>query len=379
MSVYQQGTAVNIVETFWTVDPLTEVTTPTDPASVVFQIEAPDGTITAYTFGVDGNVSNPNVGVYVCLVGPFAEPGTYLYEVTGSGGGVDVTNPYSFEILPGGILSPETELPVFGPCQPWTNGEAIVACGPDLGIGSDVWKLEDAAADASAILYELSGRLYPGLCTRTVRPCLGRCSCWTLGAGAWVAAWGDWFYGGLDRWEGHHGCPPTSTVKLAGSVRQIEVVKIGGTPLAYLDVDGNPNWRVDNRRDLVRLDSPVSGPRWWPGCQNRSLNDDQPGTFSVKYTWGIDVPTLGKMAAAELARELWKACAPGGEGECVLPDNVTQVVRAGLTYDRVKQTAEILRAGSTGLQILDSFIATVNPKKASRRPAVWSPDVRYAR
>lgn len=375
MNSFEHGSPINIVQRFYAVDPLTEESTLADPADVQFEVDDPEGATTTYEFGVDANVTQVSTGVWLLALDPPLILGVYVYRAEGSGGDTGpVTDSGSFEIVSDREAAETGGVPIFGPCQPWADGEAVVACGADLGVGTDVWRLDDAAHDASVILFEISGRQFPGVCTKTVRPCADRTTCWHDGLQAY-----SW-WGTDSTWRSEAGsrlcgCHRPSQVKLSGyPVRRITEVKIDGDVLAHLDDDSNPNWRLDKNRFLTRMDSP--GPpvqrRFWPGCQNTSLNDTEAGTFSVSYEWGVEPPTLGRQAAAQLARELWLACSTG---ECKLPTKVTKIVRQGVTIERASSLAAMLRQGSTGLQVLDAFIATVNPHGVRRRPAVFSPDV----
>jgi hypothetical protein len=239
--------------------------------------------------------------------------------------------------------------------------------------------LSEVAVEASMLLFEASGRQFPGLCERTVRPCRDRCSCWNRSIPGDVALPSFGYYGGLGWGFGHTaagawcGCQPLSRVKLAGyPARAITEVRIDGVALDELDTDGNPNWRLDGWRWLTRMSDPAqpSLARRWPGCQNLALDDDQPGTFSITYQYGNSPPPLGVAAASELAGELYNAC---NGGDCRLPASVTRVVREGVTIDRVNALAALLREGASGIPLVDAFIAAY-PVKGTRRPAVWSPD-----
>ncbi len=252
---------------------------------------------------------------------------------------------------------------------------------------------------ASSLMWAMSGRQFPGVCERTVRPCNTSCGCWGAGNLGWGGAlyWGSiggWWGGGYGvgpYWVNDYaqtwGCAPISEVRLSGyPVREILSVKIDGVDMPQINTDtGALNWRLDDRTTLVRMWAPGDGnpgtetPQWWPGCQNVALDDDQPGTFAVTYTWGADVPILGQMAAAQLARELWKAL-PANGGTCALPTKATKIVRQGITVERITPLATLLRTGATGLQFVDAFIAEVNPIGMIRRPLVWTPDdQQYAR
>lgn len=390
---YQRGTAINLVQDFWTVDPITQIATPANPTTVTFTILAPDNTEVSYVFGVDGNVTIPAVGKFVCALSPQLPPGTYRYRCDGTGA-VEASSENSFDVIESGVLTPvDPGVPITGPCSSWVNGDDVAACGTNLVTATEHWRLDDVAYQASSLLYALSGRQFPGVCTRTVRPCQAGCShfgSFGFGTGSWWwGAIGGWWGGGIGvgpYWvndDGYTcGCGSTSSVRLSGyPVREILQVLIDGVTLPEFDpLTGARNWRLDYRTDLIRMWNPGGQnpvPQWWPNCQQLSLDDDQPGTFSVKYQWGADVPISGRMAAAQLARELWLAC--NGQ-QCKLPTKVTKVVRTGITMERIVPIAQMLRSGSTGIQLVDSFMAEFNPNAMRRRSLVWSPDdQQYAR
>lgn len=382
---YLRGTPITLVEQFWTVDPLTQQETPTDPTSVTFTVLAPDNTEKVFSWPGDPAVTNPQVGTLVCAIpNPPLPAGEYRYRVEATGAVVAVRED-TFTIVESGVLDPvDSTVAQPGPCSSWIDGEAVARYDPSLGVGSATWDLDDVATVASGLMYELSGRQFPGVCRRTVRPCRQTCGCWGgpafgLGPFYWSSsavagyAWGWWNESG----GGGCGCGTESYIRLAGyPVREILEVKIDGV------VIDSSQYRLDQRRFLIRLADLTTSPptdRFWPACQDLSLPDTVAGTSSVTYTWGADVPLLGQWAAAQLAAELWKA-SPAHQGECRLPTKVTKIARAGITMDRLLSTADLLRAGGTGLQFVDAFIAQVNPKRLRRRSAVWTPDVpRFAR
>lgn len=264
--------------------------------------------------------------------------------------------------------------PVPGPAVPWIDADDVLKWQPDVSENpDDLPLLETAALVASGLMFELSGRQFPGEAERAVRPARQQCGCF----GSMASGYGMWQWSGAApygwAWTNECGdklgCGPMSKVRLAGyPITEVTEVKIGGV---VLDPSG---YRLDNRRDLIRMADP--GPpavdQFWPSCQNMALADDQPGTFSVAYKWGIGPPESGKAAACQLAAELYAAFA-GNESK--LPSGVTQVVRQGITINRVVPTADLLREGTTGLELVDFFIAEANPTKAGRRSAVYSPDL----
>ncbi len=272
----------------------------------------------------------------------------------------------------------------YGPCQPWIDGAAVAEYDPNLGVGSDTHLLDGVADAASQLLFELSGRQYPGSCERVVRPCRQACSCWgetSAGLAPWFWSTMPWTSGGAAGlgWGWYNdcgdtcGCGTASYIRLAGvPVTSVTEILIGG------EVVDPSTYRLDGQ-NIIRLadlstDPPT--PEWWPVCQDLSLPPTEPGTYQVTYEWGIAPSLLGQMAAAQLAAELWKA-SPANQGECRLPQRVTRVVRQGITFDKIVSTADLLRSGMTGLQLVDSFLSMVNPQKARMRSAVFSPDQGY--
>ncbi len=268
--------------------------------------------------------------------------------------------------------------PVLGPAVSWLTADDVASCcGIDIAtVGPSL--LDTVAIEASMALYEISGRQFTGLCERTVRPCADRCGCWggtVASSGMWQ--WASYPYGGWSWWNecgDKCGCRPLSKVRLSGyPVREILEVKIDG---AVVDPAG---YRLDGWRDLVRLDDPAdpTNPRRWPGCQTLSLNDDQPGTFSVSYAFGVDPPELGRQAAAQIACQLFAACQ--GQ-ECQLPAGVARVVRQGIEIERGLLANWFDKTKATGLVAVDLFLASYSATRGRRRPSVWSPDVQsYAR
>lgn len=375
---YKRGQPVNLVERFYVIDPLTHAKTLADPTTVTFTLDQPDNTTLTYVFGIDANVTKPMVGVYVCALGVLDPPGIFTYECVGTGAVQATSGVKTFQVLDDTVLPPpdESEFTMYGPCTSWIDGSDVLACyTPAASSGVDPWELDDEAAIASQLLYEVSGRQFPGICERTVRPCKSSCGCWGI-----EQRFSPWFWAGnlgglFGGWWWNEcgdkcGCGTESYIRLAGyPVREIINVKLDGVIM-------NPaEYRLDQRYRLIRLPDPANPTQdqFWPSCQDLSLADDQPGTISVTYKWGTPPPELGKRAAAQLAGEIWAACTGGAE--CQLPSKVTKVVRQGLTVDRILTTAELLRSGGSGLPMVDYFIAMVNPQGMKRRPAVFSPDL----
>ncbi len=260
-------------------------------------------------------------------------------------------------------------------CTTWITGEDVLACCDVETTDSALF--DEAAEQAVDLLFERSGRLFPGACgPKTVRPPCLACACGyqVLSRGYVVGPW-DW---GYPLWGLCDfclvSCAP-SRVKLAGHpVREITEVKIDG------DVVSPSLYTVYQHRYLTRLDDGR-----WPIQQDLTLEDTEDGTFSVTYTYGADPPEIGRAAAAQLACELYKACS--GATDCALPKGVTSITRQGVRIEKAAFTqwafvpARYARSGraagwNTGLPLVDAFLAAYNPSGLQRRPTFWSPGKR---
>ena len=235
-----------------------------------------------------------------------------------------------------------------------------------------------AAEQASALLFELSGRHYPGECgPKTVRPPCHGCSCGyqVLSRGYVV---GPWNYDG--------GAYASLLRLLHGGLRPLAGEAVGLPGQGDLRGARSTGWswttactRSARRRYVTRLDD-----GHWPYGQNLTLADTEEGTFSISYTYGADPPELGMAAAAQLGCEIYKAC-PGAEstGDCALPAGVTRVTRQGITIEKLAFTTwaftgTVPRAGraagwNTGLPLVDAFLNTYNSSGLMRRPTFWAP------
>ncbi len=271
----------------------------------------------------------------------------------------DTVNIATEEILVGVAPTPST---AGGPCTDWITGDDVAAC---CGVESSSGVLFDqAASEASALLYELSGRQYSGFCgPRTVRPSCDSCYCGyqILSRGYVIGPW-DYGYPLLLCDSCLISCSP-SRIKLAGyPVRAISEVKING------DVVSPTDYSIWNQRYLTRLDD-----QRWPVAQDLTLADTEDSTFSISYYYGSDPPLLGESAAAQLGCELYKAC--GDTTDCVLPQGTTRVTRQGIVIEKLAFTSWAFRDGSwrTGMPLVDAFLSAYNPSGLKRRPTFWAP------
>lgn len=146
-------------------------------------------------------------------------------------------------------------------------------------------------------------------------------------------------------------CAGDGRVYLKGPVASVQEVSVRGTalePSVYGVVDGM--W-------LVRTDGGT-----FPSCAGAD--------FTVTYTIGAPVSTLGQLAAGVLAAEFLKLFS--GNKNCRLPRTVTNLSRQGMNMTLDKG---LFDEGLTGLHEPDIFIQQWNPYALKTRPTVWSPDV----
>lgn len=252
--------------------------------------------------------------------------------------------------------------PVAGVCNPWITGADI-----DNTCCADLAKRSLAASFAVNLLYRLSGRQYPGTCTRTIRPCGVGCTAWAR----WPAYRDSWFpaYNTGTGWTStgpalaYGGCGGRChlpSVTLPGPVDpETVIVVIDGVtldPTAY---------RVINYRRLERLDGGT-----WPCTQNLAADSGiggDPGTFQVTYSYGRNPDAGGILAAQEYACEVAKHLC--GAGDCQLPQRTRSVVRQGITFD-LTTPLDFLDQGRTGVPLVDLWLTSVNPAKLARRATV---------
>lgn len=269
-----------------------------------------------------------------------------------------------------------------GVCAIWTTSAAVTGSFPDIQTAITAGTLTAAAVDlacaqASDILFSLSGRQFQGVCERTFRPS-ARPITWTtadwaryfeqLTGNFYAASWGTCMGGA------HDLCRQPPQVDLGVSLlRAVNLVKIDGTVIPSTE------YRIDEGRWLVRTRPNVNfqpTARWgWPICQDLSLPDSEPGTFSVDAMYGMDPPSSGVAAAEALAAELARAHANIPNR---LPTRLTSITRQGVTM-AVVDPMQYLDKGLTGVYEADVFIRAYNPDGQRRRPKVYSPDLGYTR
>ncbi|MEU6932880.1 hypothetical protein AB0A05_27400 [Streptomyces sp. NPDC046374] len=262
-------------------------------------------------------------------------------------------------------------------CCPWPID---ASCCPDIpGPGASAGEKDRfgrALAIASERLRRLTAGRY-GLCEELIRPCKSPCNPYEQ----YVPWEGRGLYGNGDggildpyAWRGgianskcgtcveDCSCGPVCRTSIPGPVAEVLQVKVDGLvlpPEAYRLTEG-PDWW------LVRVDG---GP-CWPDCQAMDLEDDQPGTFSVRYLRGrdpADDPDAIR-AVTVLTCELYKSMC--GQ-KCRISGRVRSINREGISYD---MAVDWPRRG-TGLEEVDDWLSLVNPTGNLSRPAVYTPDL----
>ena len=281
--------------------------------------------------------------------------------------------------------------PRTGPCSPWVAGADVegrpwvqdaaakLRDAGKLGEGQLEALCAEAAMAASAFLYEESGRIFTGECgpvtVRPVeRPVDADSRSWgsRLSPLGWFASWGlASSYGAQTPGVlSHYGSTEPPEITLPYSVRSIVEVTIDGTVIPPEE------YELRDFQTLVRiLPEPGFEPtaRWgWPTSQRQDLALGQPGTFGVTFTFGIDPPTTGQIAARKLAEYL--VVPQLGDGT-KYPRRVTSITRQGVSA-QVADVIDVMgKSGSTGIYEVDLFLRSVNPNRLQRQAAVWSPDI----
>ena len=231
-------------------------------------------------------------------------------------------------------------------CEPWITEPDLVACNCDA-TAVDPDRLNDLMWSASELMFLLSGQVYAGVCTETLRPDLGcEHQPLELGAGVWDGVWDE------------VTMPPASCAA-QGFLLPVDypisaTVKMDGATVTDFRLDGRTLWREAG----------------WPCHQNLAAADTEHGTWSVTVTHGISPPTSGRMAAAALCAELVRACV--GDKGCRLPFGTVSQVRAGTSLD-FAEFAALVRSGAVGIAEVDLFLGAVNPSGLRRRGRFVAP------
>jgi hypothetical protein len=233
---------------------------------------------------------------------------------------------------------------------PWVQFDAIPS-PPELPGTEEEVAAEWAAIIAltSEVLWALSGRRWAGPVTRTVEvvaPAAGEPA-----PRLYDVSWGTAMHPHVvdGQITNHSCCPAPLDVRLPGIPTEVQEVSYRGS----IRDPGSYRLTGSYLQDLTG-----SG---WPTCE--------PGII-VTYLDGKTPPLGGQRAAALLAKEF--ALARLGL-PCGFPANIKSQTRQGITQT-FATASELVEKGQTGVGPVDSWIATVNPGRLTRRARAWSPD-----
>lgn len=258
--------------------------------------------------------------------------------------------------------------PTTVPCEPWTTPEEVRECCGGLDPAFDLTR---SIAFATAILFRLSGRQFPGECERTLWPCKGsNCGC----CGDWAG--GDWWWtfqpypawpvpnGAGDGFVNLGRCDRACSlncVKLPATINEIVDVTVDGVTLDPSD------YKIDAYRRLCRVDGGS-----WPCTNDLTGEPGDPGVWTITYNYGKPVPDDGRYAASLFACELARARC--GADSC-LPQRIKSISRQDVDVDFwTMDPMEFLEQGKVGIYEVDLWIGSVNPSHIKRRARLHRPD-----
>ncbi len=257
---------------------------------------------------------------------------------------------------------------VDGPCEVWP---VLWPCPMSPEVMAVTGVALQAATD---LLWVRSGRRF-SLCTTTMRPCRSDCEDAMYQYDGWWA-WPTYpqprFYQGV--WtnvvcgfcpDGGCSCTRVSKVRLPVPVSSITSVVIDGATLPA------SAYQLYDYRDLIRQDG-----HEWPRCNDLSVPDGSPGTWSITAVYGEDVPVLGRIAVGELAFEIARALAC--DNGCQLPQPVQQLTRQGVSMSFLDPNT-VFGEGRLGLRMSDLFLSTYNPDGLRAPSRVYSVDNPFGR
>lgn len=261
--------------------------------------------------------------------------------------------------------------------------DGVETCSSLAGLSSSMEPM--VTQMATTFLWNATRQQF-GTVTMSVRPCRENGIPWSTYRGArptsfqipWYGtygAWGSpvnpaliggqWFNLPCGSCGDRCSCDWVEKILLPGPVASIGQILLNG---AVLDPSV---YRVDNGHQLVRLDGTQ-----WPMCQNMAGNPaTDPNTFEVTYDIGVPVPVGGQIAAGVLACQMAKAVCRSSS--CELPQRIQTITRNGVTVAMLNQYDELYKELTTGLWIVDSWVASINRRRGGARVAsVDRPSIR---
>lgn len=141
----------------------------------------------------------------------------------------------------------------------------------------------------------------------------------------------------------------------------ISLIRLSGEqeyPVSHRQV-GNTIHVLDQGRDAV--------PLW----RTNGACGSEEAIYRVTYRFGSTIGPAGRQAVLHYARQVYLYLT--GSDECDLPEKVTSIDREGIGIT-LATPQDFLDRGRTGLPRVDEWLAQVNPKRALRPSAVYTPD-----
>lgn len=270
-------------------------------------------------------------------------------------------------------------------CSGWTTPgdikalftKAATLTNQQLQFGIDV---------ASSLLFQWSGRQFPGICQTTVRPIVRES--WddrmpsmrvealaTMPYGLAGFHWDSQSAGLLLPWarykcglprERSCRCGPHELTLGTDQIDSILQVQIDGSVLAATE------YEVHDRRWLVRMADGDGNRQQWPCCQRLDKPLGSTDTFGVTFTYGQKPPPDGVFACSWFALQIANDLAGA---KCELPARVSNVTRQGVTAYLLDPMA-LLTKGLTGMPPVDNFLAAQRYGQSHRRASVTSVDLK---
>lgn len=229
------------------------------------------------------------------------------------------------------------------PCANWSAEADLLDSCDTSAVTPEV--LAEAFTFASFVMFNLTRRRYPGLCSDVYQPFSDNC-CWLKLCG--------------------HGPVYHGAVRLPHvDVREITQVKIDGAVVAPSEYFLRGRYLMSQRQADGSL-------RAWPCWQDLNAAIDAADTFTIALTHGADPPAALKTATAKLAWEFALAWTPACAGTCRLPQRVTTLTRAGTTF-AIIDPLTVFDKGRTGVPDIDMAIAAEMFGETRKRAFVGRP------
>lgn len=236
---------------------------------------------------------------------------------------------------------------------------------------------------ASDYLWQMTGRRLGPSCPLTIRPCLKRCAD-NYGIGRFLnqgqyqstGPWIPYMVDGQMRNASLCGCvrdchcgPELCQIDLVDPVYDVTNVRVDG-----IDVPSS-TYTVIDARYLTRVNDGIAGeePRCWPSCQDLTLTDAHPGTFSVTYRTGLTLSGLAHAAVTMLTAHFIKGCSGGCGCGVGTRQNLSRLSRQGVDLE-FADPQQLFDDGRTGIELVDFFIRGANPYGLGSQMRVLSPD-----